>query len=82
MGILYHSMYSDVPDYHNLFNRVKEDMAANHKVIEKNKKILHNLKTQMDDVDMDYHIFTDLSKAREVKRKKYDHYKVKLAKLR
>lgn len=82
LGILFAQMYSEMPDFHNLFLRVKQDMAADQKVIEKNKKILVNLKTQMDDVDMDYRVIGDCSKEREGKRKKYDHYKTKLAKLR
>lgn len=34
-----YALYSDVPDYHYLFDRVKTDMVANKKVIEKNRKI-------------------------------------------
>ena len=82
LGILFSQMYSEIPDFHNLFMKVKQDMAADQRVIEKNKKILVNLKTQMDDVDMDYRVIGDCSKEREAKRKKYDHYKTKLAKLR
>ena len=36
----------------------------------------------MGDIEVDYKIFTDLSKGREVTRKKFEHYRVKLAKLR
>ena len=40
-------------------------MIANQKVVEKNRKILANLKAQMEDIDMDYQMFLDLSKKRE-----------------
>jgi len=82
MGAQIALMNSDLPDYYQLFERVQTDMAANHKVIEKNRKILANLRAQMEDIDVDYKIFTDLSKGREVCRKKYEHYRGKLAKLR
>ena len=36
----------------------------------------------MADIDMDYHMFTEMSKKRETDRKKFDHYRTKLAKLR
>ena len=36
----------------------------------------------MEDIDMDYQMFLDLSKKREQDRKKFDHYRVKLGKLR
>ena len=36
----------------------------------------------MGDIEVDYKIFTDLSKGREVTKKKFEHYKTKLAKLR
>ena len=57
-------------------------MAANQKVIEKNKKILGNLSTQVESVDNDFLMFKDLDKKREKEKKKYEHYKVKLRKLR
>jgi len=77
-----YALYSDVPDYHFLFDRVRTDMTANNKVIEKNRKILANLRAQMDGVDMDFTIVLDLWKEREIKRKKFIHYNAKLAKLR
>lgn len=51
-------------------------------MIEKNRKILNNLSAQMEDVGSDFQVFVDLDKKREKDRKKYDHYRVKLAKLR
>ena len=57
-------------------------MKANHKVIDKNQKILSNLRAQMEDIAVEYNIFTDLSKKRDACGKKYEHYKSKLAKLR
>ena len=69
-------------EYQQLFERVKNDMAANQRIIEKNKKILNNLRGQMEDIDMDYTVYTEMNKKRDQDRKKYEHYKVKLAKLR
>ena len=57
-------------------------MAANQRIIEKNKKILNNLRGQMEDIDMDYTVYTEMNKKRDQDRKKFEHYKVKLAKLR
>ena len=65
-----------------MFERVKNDMAANQRIIEKNKKILNNLRSQMEDIEMDYTVYGEMNKKREQDRKKYEHYKVKLAKLR
>ena len=36
----------------------------------------------MEDIDMDYTVYTEMNKKRDQDRKKYEHYKVKLAKLR
>ena len=65
-----------------MFERVKNDMAANQRIIEKNKKILNNLRGQMEDIDMDYTVYNEMNKKRDQDRKKFEHYKVKLAKLR
>ena len=64
------------------YENIKRDMSANQKIIEKNRKILANLRTQMEDIDMDYAMFVESSKKREQDRKKYDHYRKKLGKLR
>ena len=65
-----------------MFERVRDDMVANQKIIEKNRKILSNLSSQIADVDMDYKMFVDLSKKRDKDYKKYEHYRVKLNKLK
>lgn len=65
-----------------MFERVRDDMVANQKIIEKNRKILSNLSSQIADVDMDYKMFVDLSKNRDKDYKKYEHYRVKLNKLK
>lgn len=63
-------------------DRVKNDMAANQKIISKNRKILANLTEQIKDIDVNYKMFVDLSKKRDADKKKYEHYRVKLNKLR
>ena len=65
-----------------MFEKVRDDMVANQKIIEKNRKILSNLSSQIADVDMDYKMFVDLSKKRDKDYKKYEHYRVKLNKLK
>ena len=65
-----------------MFERVKNDMTANQRIIEKNRKILNNLRGQMEDIDMDYTVYTEMNKKRDQDRKKFEHYRVKLAKLR
>ena len=82
MGNCFSAFYQDGTDLNRYYDGIKSDMQANQKVVEKNRKILANLKAQMEDIDMDYQMFLDLSKKREQDRKKYDHYRVKLAKLR
>ena len=82
LGACLNVLYSDSAEYGNYAGRISHDMQANMKMIEKNRKILANLQAQMSDIDMDYQLFTDMSKKREVDRKKYDHYRTKLAKLR
>ena len=54
IGAQVYKLYSDVADYHYLFDRVRSDMEANRKVIDKNKKIFANLQSQMEGVDMDF----------------------------
>ena len=82
IGELFFVMNSAEYEYQQLFERVKNDMAANQRIIEKNKKILNNLRGQMEDIDMDYTVYTEMNKKRDQDRKKFEHYKVKLAKLR
>ena len=36
----------------------------------------------MEDIEMDYTVYGEMNKKRDQDRKKYEHYKVKLAKLR
>ena len=48
-----------------MFERVKNDMAANQRIIEKNKKILNNLRSQMEDIEMDYTVYGEMNKKRE-----------------
>jgi len=49
----------------NYYENIRRNMSANQKIIEKNRKILANLKSQMEDIEMDYQMFLDLSKKRE-----------------
>ena len=73
---------SDSPPWANYYTQIKNQMKSNDRVIEKNRRILANLQSQMEDIETEFKIFTDLSKKREQTRKKYDHYRVKLGKLR
>ena len=45
IGELFFVMNSAEYEYQQLFERVKNDMAANQRIIEKNKKILNNLRS-------------------------------------
>ena len=82
MGSALFSIYNDGTDYSVLMERVKNDMVANQKVISKNRKILTNLSEQMLDIDVNHKMFLDLSKQRDADKKKYEHYRTKLNKLR
>ena len=83
LGNCFHAFYSgDGNEMTSYYEKIQSDMSANQKIIEKNRKILQNLRTQMEDINMDNSMFMDLSKKREVDRKKYDHYRGKLNKLK
>lgn len=81
LGLAFQAFYDDGSDMANYYENIKRNMSSNQRIIERNRKILANLKVQMEDIDLDYQMFVDLSKKREQDRKKYDHYRTKLAKL-
>jgi hypothetical protein len=43
LGECLYAIYNDGTDFSYLFEKVKDDMVANQKIIEKNRKILSNL---------------------------------------
>ena len=83
LGSALFALYADDgSDYSVFMAQVRDDLAVNKRLVSKNRKILLNLNKQVQEVDADFKLFTNLSKKRDKDKKRYDHYRVKLNRLR
>ena len=82
IGEILQAIYSDEKEFNELFTEIKEKMAKNEKLSEKNKKILVAIRAQVDDIITCHKQMIDYAKKREDFRIYYDHYRGKVEDLK